>query len=806
MVLLSLQNYIITIPLWILLPTVFLSNNFIILSNQNWFINIILLPLFTSSITALIFEKFNIINSNIGNIENNNDSTNHGEIENKSVLSNTIWFWFGFFWLVCIGNFLFDYNPAMNNINSNINGNDQIVINICIVLINLRLWFTLGSNNNMGKYESNTSKISNSVHTFADDLIIFAKIFTPISIIIIFLDYLQDQSNLIILSKLIFTTILYHYRFLAVWLTSFFHKNLHSVEINKDKVFFENGKEINVHTNKLYFISITTFILLYLFSNISPILKLFHSHNHSYELHFPMIFIYIGCIALFALSINDILSNIDESNTDNSDDSDSNKLCLDFFFVNNFFILIIGIMTLILQFLSFNSNSFNTNTTILSFIAIIIISEFLSNYCIQSDTHNHKHIHEHIHTHNNTNTHSNYEKSMINDFEFQVILNEIINNKETKSIFSFLLLNSTFMFVQLLYSFRSKSLGLLSDSLHMALDCTSLLLGLVAKILSNKTANDKFPFGLNYLETLAGFTNGVLLMGIVCGIIVESIERFFNPITIQGTNELIVVSTLGLLVNLVGLFAFESSHNHANGNTHNHSHNHDHHQHSHENEHGHEDHHHDHKHSDHNNENGHEDDNMKGIFLHVLADTLGSVGVIISTILIKLTGWHFFDPLASMLIGLLIFASSMPLLKSTTRNLLLVLDNKKHNKVKNALNKISQTPGISGYTTPRFWPEKLDSVSHSHSHGGCTNHDHSSEDLNNDVNQDEINSTRKTLVGFIHVQYVEGENSTIIKKRVERIFEMEGIKAWIQVEPQNADCWCKCKNNAMVLQPVNKVF
>ena len=127
---------------------------------------------------------------------------------------------------------------------------------------------------------------------------------------------------------------------------------------------------------------------------------------------------------------------------------------------------------------------------------------------------------------------------------------------------------------------------------------------------------------------------------------------------------------------------------------------------------------------------------MKGIFLHILADTLGSAGVIVSTILIKLTGWTVFDPLASMFIASLILVSSIPLLKSSMNGILFKLDDRNHNVVKNALNQISMTPGITGYTTPRFWPSQSSSVSmHGHSHGHS--HSHSSDHTHEHEHKDE---------------------------------------------------------------------
>ena len=154
----------------------------------------------------------------------------------------------------------------------------------------------------------------------------------------------------------------------------------------------------------------------------------------------------------------------------------------------------------------------------------------------------------------------------------------------------------------------------------MALDCTSLFLGLLASILSKRKPSSKFPFGLEYLETLAGFTNGILLIGIVSGILVESVGRLFYPVHILETNELLIISILGLLVNLVGLLAFDHGDLHGSG--------------------------------EQREDSSIDDENMRGIFLHVLADTLGSVGVIASTVAIKLTGWQIFDPLASIMIVL----------------------------------------------------------------------------------------------------------------------------------------------------------
>ncbi|KAK6200940.1 cation efflux family-domain-containing protein [Scheffersomyces amazonensis] len=343
------------------------------------------------------------------------------------------------------------------------------------------------------------------------------------------------------------------------------------------------------------------------------------------------------------------------------------------------------------------------------------------------------------------------------------IIKKLLSHSDTRAIFQFLLLNTIFMFVQLLYSFRSKSLGLLSDSLHMALDCLSLAIGLIAGILSKNeiNINGKYPFGLKNFEILAGFTNGTLLVGISGSILFEAVGRLYNPIVLQKTNELIIVSVLGLIVNLVGIVAFNHGHVHGD-HSHGHSHNHGHsHSHAHSDEHEHE-HKHEHEHS-HNiathkeDSHNHEmNDNMKGIFLHILADTLGSVGVVISTLLTKYFGWNGFDPIASIIIASLILLSAMPLIQSTASTLLLKLSHDKEDKVRSSLVEISKIKGIKSFTTPRFWPGSSSSVD-----------------------------------GYIHIQIYRGENATYIKKNCEKVFESEGINAMIQIENDYDVCWCK---------------
>ncbi|KAG7843241.1 hypothetical protein KL942_000337 [Ogataea angusta] len=334
---------------------------------------------------------------------------------------------------------------------------------------------------------------------------------------------------------------------------------------------------------------------------------------------------------------------------------------------------------------------------------------------------------------------------------FVSLVVQLFNSKETRSIFNFLLLNVSFMFIQLLYSFRSKSLSLLSDSLHMMLDCTSLFLGLLASLVAKNNQQHptrEFPFGLTRIETLAGFTNGSLLLGVVFGILNESFQRLFHPVDLRKTDELLIVSILGLVVNLVGIFAFNHGHDGSHGHSHSHSHSHEHtHQHTHD-------------HSEPDEQPSNLSDNMHGIFLHILADTLGSVGVILSTLIVKMTGLQVIDPIASIFIALLIFVSSIPLLKSSSSNLLLASQDSSVSELQYVLGEVLKVPGVRSYTTPRFWP---------------------------------VSDANSKLTGYIHIQYYRTETSLSLRSKIDKLFKScESIsKVYIQYENEIDDCWCR---------------
>ncbi|KAG2226677.1 hypothetical protein INT45_001024 [Circinella minor] len=309
-------------------------------------------------------------------------------------------------------------------------------------------------------------------------------------------------------------------------------------------------------------------------------------------------------------------------------------------------------------------------------------------------------------------------------------LSIILDNQDSKQIFYFLLLNLSYMFVQLAYGVWTNSLGLISDAIHMFFDCLALAVGLFASVMSKWPPNTKYSYGYNRIETISAYFNGVFLMLISVSIIIEAIERLIDPPE-MNTQRLLLVSFVGLIVNLVGIFAF--NHGHAHGHSHG---GHDHH-HGHDHGHGH----------------GHSA-NMQGVFLHILADTLGSVGVIVSTLLIQWFGWTGFDPIASMFIAILIALSVIPLIKQSGAVLMLELDDHVVNQVEGTLSEVSQLKGVVAVNQPRFWPNEAE-----------------------------------TLVGSLHVQALDGSDLQDVRRRVSELLmsHIDGLKeVCVQVETESS--------------------
>ncbi|KAG9238993.1 cation efflux family-domain-containing protein [Amylocarpus encephaloides] len=413
----------------------------------------------------------------------------------------------------------------------------------------------------------------------------------------------------------------------------------------------------------------------------------------------------------------------------------------------------------------------------------------------ENDHHAHDHSHDrHGHGHNiPSEPHSKFTGFVLPWVKRWPLLYTIMAEKDSRRIFYFMSLNFAFMMVQACYGYLTDSLGLLSDSIHMFFDCLALGVGLFAAVASKWPPSERFPYGFGKIESLSGFGNGVFLMLISIEIMIEATERLADGRETKRLAELFVVSAMGLAVNLVGMACFGHHHHghdhgdHGHGQAHshsdekahshddNHDHDHGHHDHSHEHglEHDNCNHNqllsgsqppkgHDHSHAGHSHGHDHDNENMHGIFLHVLADTMGSAAVMVSTALIYLVGWSGWDPLASCVIAILIFLSSIPLITSTAKKLLLTVPDGVEYNLRATLSGVSDVRGVASYSATRFWMGDKNAEAEP---GG--------------------------ILGVVHISCTRGSDLEDVRSRAQTFLKNNGINAVVQVEKDgDTSCWC----------------
>jgi cobalt-zinc-cadmium efflux system protein len=181
------------------------------------------------------------------------------------------------------------------------------------------------------------------------------------------------------------------------------------------------------------------------------------------------------------------------------------------------------------------------------------------------------------------------------------------------------------MFAEVIGGLVTGSLALLADAAHMLSDNIALGLALFAFWLAAKPPTPNRSFGYNRAEILAALFNGITIVAVSIWIFYEAYNRFQDPPEVLG-GWMMVVAVIGLVVNLAGMLILTRS--------------------------------------------AGENLNMQGALRHVLADLLGSIGVIAAALIILVTGWSYADPLISVFIGVLILFSSWKLLRESVNILL----------------------------------------------------------------------------------------------------------------------------------------
>ncbi len=183
-------------------------------------------------------------------------------------------------------------------------------------------------------------------------------------------------------------------------------------------------------------------------------------------------------------------------------------------------------------------------------------------------------------------------------------------------------LNVSYVVVEGIFGFLTDSMGLLSDAGHNLSDVASLIIALIAFKAAQHKPTDNYTYGFRRATVNASVLNAIILYIAVAFILYESIEKLLRPTAIDG-GVIAWVAGIGVIINgfTAWLFMKDSKH----------------------------------------------DLNVKGAYLHMAADTLVSIGVVVSGIIIAFTGWNFIDPIIGIVIALLIAITSYSMLRESLR-------------------------------------------------------------------------------------------------------------------------------------------
>ncbi|KQL36292.1 cation transporter [Bacillus sp. FJAT-25509] len=231
------------------------------------------------------------------------------------------------------------------------------------------------------------------------------------------------------------------------------------------------------------------------------------------------------------------------------------------------------------------------------------------------------------------------------------------NTNKKVLLISFIIITG-YMIIEAIGGYLTNSLALLSDAGHMLSDSISLAIALVAFKLGEKAASKSKTFGYKRFEILAAVLNGVTLILIALYIFYESINRFTNPPKIAST-DMLIISVIGLLVNILVAWIMMRG------------------------------------------ADTEENINMRGAYLHVLSDMLGSVGAIIAALLMIFFGWGWADPLASVIVAALVLRSGYYVTKASIH--VLMEGTPKEVNLNEVIQLIEKTDGIQSVHDLHLW-------------------------------------------------------------------------------------------------------
>ncbi len=272
-------------------------------------------------------------------------------------------------------------------------------------------------------------------------------------------------------------------------------------------------------------------------------------------------------------------------------------------------------------------------------------------------------------------------------------------------------LNATFVVIEFILGYIAGSLGLMSDAGHNLGDTASLVLAMIALTLASKAPTSNYTYGLSKGTILVSLVNAVILMVAVVLIVIECIEKFITPQPVEG-DFIIIVAAIGVVVNGITAWLFVKDKD--------------------------------------------KDMNIKGAYLHMAMDALVSVGVVVSGIVIKYTGWYIIDPIVGLMVAVIIVISTWELLTDSLR---LVIDGVPEGiDVEQIKNVIQEVDGVEDCHHLHIWA---------------------------------LSTTQNALTAHIVVR--QGANTDAVKRSVKNKLESYNINhATIETESERCECLEPC--------------
>lgn len=274
-----------------------------------------------------------------------------------------------------------------------------------------------------------------------------------------------------------------------------------------------------------------------------------------------------------------------------------------------------------------------------------------------------------------------------------------------------IVLNTVFVAIEAFMGWKVNSMALLSDAGHNLSDVFSLALAMIAFRLTLVAPNDKYTYGYKKSSVLASLVNAIILVVAVVFILIESIDKISHPQPVNG-GVIAWIAAVGIIINGATTYAFFKL--------------------------------------------GGNDLNVKGAFMHMAADTLVSVGVLISGIIIKFTGWTIIDPIIGIIIAIVILISTWGLL---TQSLRLTLDGVPSTIDIDGISKnICETKGVTDIHHIHIWA---------------------------------ISTTENALTAHIVTDIHDTTGISVLKNKLKEMLRQKGIShATLEFETADEDCHC----------------